>query len=194
MGKTIRVYDFPFLVTAEEVKELLEKYTGQGSIYALKVKQPKRGQRACARVQFTNSKSSDMIISLANGRRLYYGVSYLKAREMDIDIVPRPRVYEHSMEGLVLNFGCQVSNNKFAVLWKAANVTVKFAIGMNRMYFFLSVGDAMYKLELLRQSIWQIFLHRPHLQSAKFLLIQVSFPKFVSVCFSVFFTVLSYCL
>lgn len=173
MGKTIQVFGFPFLVTAEVVKDLLEKYTGQGSIYALEVKQSKGGRRAYARVQFTNSKCSDIIISMANGRKLYYGTSYLKAWEMDIDMVPRPRVYKHSMENLVLNFGCQVSNNKFAVLWKADDVTVKFGIGMNRIYFFLSFGDVMYKLELLRQSIWEIVLHRPHLQSAKFLVIQL---------------------
>lgn len=187
MGKTVQVFGFPFLVDAEVVKDLLEKYTGKGSIYALEVKQSKGGRRAYARVQFTNSKSSDIIIALANGRRLYYGASYLKAWEMDIDMVPRPRVFTHVMEGLVLNFGCQVSNNKFSVLWKAVNVTVKFSIGMNRMYFYLTFANVKYKLELLRQSIWQIVLHRPYLQTSKFLLIQVSFLKFVVFIISYFY-------
>lgn len=186
MGKTIQVFGFPYLISAEAVIQLLEKYTGNGSIYALEVKQSKGGRRAYARVQFRDNRSAEIIISIASGRRLYYGSSYLKAWEMDLDMVPRPRTFVHQMERLVLNFGCQVSSNKFAVLWKNANISVKFGIGLKKIYFFLSVAHVDYKLELLNENVWQIVLHCPPGQSAKFLLIQVSLLKFEQFVIHIF--------
>ncbi|KAF5945685.1 hypothetical protein HYC85_015913 [Camellia sinensis] len=110
MGKTIQLSGFPHLVSAERVKEFLEKHTGKGTVYALEVREPKkRGSRAYATVQFTSAKSSEHIISLAN-QRLYYGSSYLKAYAKDFDIVQKPKI----------------SKEKFSVLWKKANVSVKF--------------------------------------------------------------------
>ncbi|KAL2545847.1 RNA-dependent RNA polymerase 1 [Forsythia ovata] len=97
MGKTIQVFGFPYLVAAEAVKTFLEQHTGLGSVVALEVKQSKRGRRAYARVQFKNSIHADKIIYLAE-TRLDYGTSYLRAWEMDIDIMQNPRTYMHEME------------------------------------------------------------------------------------------------
>lgn len=171
MGKTVQVFGFPYVVAAERVKEFLEGITGQGTVYALEVKPSKGGRRAFARVQFASNRSAEYIILLAH-QRLYYGSSYLRAWKID-DLVPMPRSYEHNMEHIVLNFGCQVAENKFSVLWNIANVSVKFGIGMKKMYFILGFSSVNYKLELSRENIWQIVLHQPRGQAARFLLIQV---------------------
>ncbi|XP_059283153.1 RNA-dependent RNA polymerase 1-like isoform X2 [Lycium ferocissimum] len=170
MGKTIQVFGFPYLVSAEVVKLFLEKYTGNGTVYALEVKQSKGGPRAFARVQFTNSRSADIIINLAS-TRLYFGSSYLKAWEMKTDIV-QPRTYVQQTDGITLNFGCQISDDKFAVLGSSRQVSIKFGVGLKRMYFLLSCGSVDYKLQLSYENIWQIVLHHPYGQNAQFLLIQ----------------------
>ncbi|KAJ8568981.1 hypothetical protein K7X08_037196 [Anisodus acutangulus] len=171
MGKTIQVFGFPYLVSAEAVKSFLEKYTGNGTVYALEVKQSKGGPRAFAKVQFANSRSADIIINLAS-QRLYFGSSYLKAWEMKTDIV-QLRTYVQQMDGITLNFGCQISDDKFAVLGSSRQVSIKFSIGLKKIYFLLTCGSADYKLQLSYENIWQIVLHRPYGQNAQFLLIQL---------------------
>ncbi|KAK4479818.1 hypothetical protein RD792_015357 [Penstemon davidsonii] len=172
MGKTLRLSGFPYLVSADAVKSFLEQHTGPGTVVALEVKPSKRGSRPYARVQFINSRCADKIIRLAS-TRLYYGTSYLKAWEMDIDIVQNPRSHEHQMEQVTLNFGCQISEDKFSVLWKGTNVSVKFGTGLKKMFFLLSCNSVEYKLQLSYQNIWQIVLYSPHGRSAKILLIQL---------------------
>ncbi|CAK9168826.1 unnamed protein product [Ilex paraguariensis] len=172
MGKTIQVYGFPTHVSAAMVQKFLEDYTGKGTVYALEVKVSNERNRAYAKVQFTNRRSAEDIISLANRRRLWYGSSYLKAREMDSDIISNSRTYVHCMEQVSLHFGCQTSRENFSVLWKKANVSVKFGIGLKKMYFFLSHLFVGYKLVLSYENIWQVELHCPRGQTAKFLLIQ----------------------
>ncbi|TYH90144.1 hypothetical protein ES332_A13G029600v1 [Gossypium tomentosum] len=172
MGKTIQVYGFLSDVSAGEVKTFLEGYTGRETVYALKIRQHKKSGRAFAIVQFTRSSDAGLIIRLAN-QRLYYGRSYLKAREMETDIVPKPRVFLHTMERVTVNFGCQVSEEKFYVLWKADNVTLNFGTGMRKLEFLLSYCSSKYKLELFYENIWQIELRCPHSQTSKHLLIQL---------------------
>ncbi|KAL3823991.1 hypothetical protein ACJIZ3_020020 [Penstemon smallii] len=172
MGKTIRLSGFPYLVSADAVKSLLERHTGLGTVVALEVKPSKRGTRPYARVQFISTRCADIIIRLAN-TGLYYGTSYLKAWEMDIDIVQNPRSQEHQMEQVTLNLGCQISEDKFSVLWKGTNVSVKFGTGMKKMFFVLSCNSVEYKLQLSYQNIWQIVLYSPHRRFAKILLIQL---------------------
>ncbi|EOY01384.1 RNA-dependent RNA polymerase 1 isoform 1 [Theobroma cacao] len=172
MGKTIQVSRFPSNVHAEEVKTFLELYTGKETVYALKIRQQKNGGRAYAIVQFTKSTDAELIIRLTN-QRLYYGSSYLKAREMENDIVPKPRTFLHTMEGVTLHFGCQVSNEKFYVLWEEVDVTVNFGMGMRKLQFLLSHHCVEYRLDLFYENIWQIELHRPRNQTSKYLLIQL---------------------
>ncbi|XVE91802.1 hypothetical protein REPUB_Repub01dG0043000 [Reevesia pubescens] len=92
---------------------------------------------------------------------------------MDNDIVPRPRTFLHTMEHVRVHFGCQVSNEKFYVMWRAADVTVNFGTGMRKLQFLLSHHQLEYKLELLYENIWQMELHRPRNQTSKYLLIQL---------------------
>ncbi|KAK8567431.1 hypothetical protein V6N13_105398 [Hibiscus sabdariffa] len=171
-SKTIQVSGFLSGVSVEEVRTFLERYTGEGTVYALKIRQQKKGGRAYAIVQFTKRADAKQIVRLAN-LRLYYGSSYLKAWEMETDIVPKPRTFLHTMEHVKVHFGCQVSKEKFHVLWKAEDVTVNFGLGMRKLQFLLSHGCSPYKLELFYDNIWQIELHRARNQTSKYLLIQL---------------------
>ncbi|KAL8518485.1 hypothetical protein ACS0TY_009748 [Phlomoides rotata] len=172
MVKTIQLSSFPYLVEAAKVKEFLERITGQGTVVALEVKQQKRGTRAYARVQFSNSICADKIKDLA-ARGLYYGSIYLKAYDGDVDITRDPRTFVHEMEGITLNFGCQTSENKFYVLWKGTHVNVKFGTGLKKMNFHLTYDSVDYRLQLSYENIWQIVLFNARGQTSKFLLIQL---------------------
>ncbi|XP_052205932.1 probable RNA-dependent RNA polymerase 1 [Diospyros lotus] len=173
MGKTIKVYGFPAHVTAEPIKDFLERYTGKGTVHALEVNKPKNGgPRLCAKVQFSTVRSAEYIISLAN-QRLWYGTSYLKACTLDLDIVQKPKVFLYGMESVILHFGSQISRGTFSVQMKNANTSVKFGFGLRKLHFFLSYLSVEYKLELSYENILQIELHCPRGRTAKFLLIQL---------------------
>lgn len=173
MGKTIHLYGFPSPVSAEAVKEFLELHTGKGTVYAIKVRQTKNGgPRAYAIVQFTAARYAEHIISLSN-QRLWYGMSYLKARKMEQDMVPKPRMSLYRMDNLQLHFGCQISKEKFSTFWTKAGVYLNFGIGMRKLHFMLSHDEVEYKLELSYENIWQIELHFRRGQATKYLLIQM---------------------
>ncbi|OAY29319.1 RNA-dependent RNA polymerase 1 [Manihot esculenta] len=173
MGKTVQVYGFPSSVTADAVKSFLESHTGEGTIYAIKIRDTKKGgPRKYAIVQFMTVEDAEHIIFLTT-KRLWYGTSYLKARPMDLDIVPKPRTFFHSMEHITLHFGNQLSKENFYVLWKGTDVLVNFGSGMRKLHFYLSHHGVEYKLDLSYESIWQIELHRPRGQSVKYLVIQL---------------------
>ncbi|KAH6807238.1 RNA-dependent RNA polymerase 1 [Perilla frutescens var. frutescens] len=172
MAKTIQLSGFPYRVEAKLIKLFLEQYTGIGTVVALEVKRGKQGSRAYARVQFTGSRCAEMLMNRAKSR-LNFGTSYLKAWEQNIDIVPNPRAYEQEMEGVTLNFGCQISNEKFSVLWKAADVSIKFGTRLKNMHFFLCHDSVEYRLQLTCENIWQIMLYSSRGQTSKVLLIQL---------------------
>ncbi|KAF6144647.1 hypothetical protein GIB67_006139 [Kingdonia uniflora] len=172
MGKTIQVYGFPSDVSADAVKVFLESYTGDGTVYALKVRQTNLNSRAFAVVQFTTAHITDFVASMIN-QRLYYGNSYLKVRDMERDIVPKPKASMHTLEVTAMNMGCQVSNERFFVLWKCNNVLVKFGFLSRKVEFFLRHCNVEYKLEFSFGNIWQIQLRRPRMLNTQFLVIQV---------------------
>ncbi|KAI4357521.1 hypothetical protein L6164_001464 [Bauhinia variegata] len=178
MGKTIEVFGFPTSVSDLDVKVFVERYTGEGTVYDCKLRTSK-GQhpRAIAIIQFTTAKDVASIISLANNG-LYYGNSYLNVRELEKDVVPTPRSFLHSFEKAKLHFGCQLSKEKFSVLWNAVDVDVNFGIGMRKLYFFLSYGGVEYKLQLSYENIWQIEMFKPRGGTARYLLFQVWFLIF----------------
>ncbi|KAJ4961449.1 hypothetical protein NE237_021359 [Protea cynaroides] len=177
MGKTIQLSGFPPSVNAEAVKEFLEVRTGNGTVYALKIRlqnrTPRRPALAFAIVQFTTEIYAELVTSLVN-RRLDYGTSSLKVWGMERDIVPKPRPSILILEHTKLHFGCQVSSDRFSVLWSGQNVVVNFGFELRKIYFFLSYGRVQYKLELSYEDLWKIQLRRPHDQNrSKFLLIQM---------------------
>ncbi|XP_057777391.1 probable RNA-dependent RNA polymerase 1 [Salvia miltiorrhiza] len=175
MRKTLHVSGFPKLIAAEEVRKFLEGHTCEGAIEALEVKPGKRGSRAYAKVQFTSKEDADKIIHLANIGLYYYlgnSRSYLKAFEQDTNFVNH-RSFMHELDGLTLNFGCQVSKDRFSVLWRAANVSVKFGSSLNKMHLFVCDDLVEYRLQLSYENIWQIVLYNSSVQTERLLLIQL---------------------
>ncbi|KAK7407698.1 hypothetical protein VNO78_09717 [Psophocarpus tetragonolobus] len=174
MGKTIELSGFPTSVNVTDVRKFVEELTGEGTVYAIKLRHGKgRVPRAYAIIQFTSANYAASIMSIANNllRTLRYGISYLKAREMDRDIEPKPKVY--NMENVKLSFGCQISKEKFSVLWKKMDVRVNFGTGMRKMIFLFSHNNVQYKLQLSYENIWKIELHQPRDDTAHYLLIQL---------------------
>lgn len=173
MGKTIQIYGFTSTASAEKVRKFLERYTGEATVFAVRVRVPRQGgSRLYAIVQFTDKRYADFIISLANGG-LPFERFNLKARAAETDIDAKPRSFLDVMEDITLNFGCQTSNEKFSFLWKREKVGVKFGLEMRKIYFFFTYDRAEYKLELFYETIWQLQLHNPQGRRAKFLLIQL---------------------
>ncbi|XP_024042707.1 probable RNA-dependent RNA polymerase 1 [Citrus clementina] len=161
MAKMISLFGFASLMSSEAVKEFLELHTGEGTVSNVEVGQ-KEGSRAHAIVEFTTVEAAELIKGLAAERLLWYGKSYLKASD------EKRRIPYYK-----LNFGCQISKDKFSVLWSQENVSVKLCSDLRKFMFFLSYASVDYKLELSYESIWQIELHRPRGHSVKYLVIQL---------------------
>ncbi|KAB2604344.1 RNA-dependent RNA polymerase 1 [Pyrus ussuriensis x Pyrus communis] len=173
MSRTIRLHGFPSGVTAEAVVQLLEKETGKGSVYAVRLRKAKDGRRYYATVQFDTTKNAELIHRMANARNLYYGTSYLNSWKLDQDIVPKPRVSLHTFENIKLDFGCKIATNKLFSFWNMNNVSVDFGIGLRKLVCRLKYDALEYMIELSYENIWQIELHRPRGCAAKHLLIQM---------------------
>ncbi|KAL1569847.1 RNA-directed RNA polymerase [Salvia divinorum] len=177
MGRTIQISGLPSLLSAEKIRmiflehEILRNIVGK-TIYAIQVKMKQEpGSRAYAIVQFTDNLDDETLMRLRNFRPRC-GNSYLKFWDQK-DIVPNPRTYDNVMEGVDLNLGCQVSQDKFSVLWKAANVCVKFGTGLKIMHLLLCHELVEYRLQLYYDNIWQIVLYDSGSHASKLLLIQL---------------------
>ncbi|KAL6186998.1 hypothetical protein ACLB2K_043114 [Fragaria x ananassa] len=170
MVKTVYLFGFPPVESPEAVTKFLE-YTGEGTVLSVNVLPPKRrGSRSSAKVQFITAECAEIILALADDQRLWYGESYLKARECKGDIAPRSTVLE---ELVTLHFGCKISEEKFSVLWTKSDVSVTFGKDLNYVHLAFSYDCVEYKLELPSDTICQIELHCPCDQFRKFLLIQL---------------------
>lgn len=173
MGKTIQLFGFPAGVLQESVKTFVEIFTGEGTIDAINTKRSKgRGRRVYAIIQFTDEEGAKSIISKAT-EGLFYGTSYLKARECNHDILPNPLVFEYNFKCLRLHLGCQISKESFSVLWTQSNVSVDFGFERRKLYFFISYPHVDYMLVLRYENIWQVELHKPQGQSLDYLLVQL---------------------
>ncbi|KAL6191260.1 hypothetical protein ACLB2K_037651 [Fragaria x ananassa] len=142
MVKTVSLYGFPTVESSEAVTKFLEEYTGEGTVLSVNVLPPK-----------------------ADDQSLWYGESYLKAREWK-----RSTVLE---ELVTLHFGCKISEEKFSVLWTKSDVSVTFGMELKNVQLTFSNDGVEYKLELPTDTICRIDLHCPCDQFRKFLLIQV---------------------
>ncbi|KAK4261810.1 hypothetical protein QN277_004759 [Acacia crassicarpa] len=169
MGRIIQLYGFPHDVSVSTVKPFVEQITGEGTVFAIEIKQ---GKRAFAIIQFKDAKHASYLISLAD-KSIWYGRSYLKARALEKDTVPKPRTFLHTLADVKLHFGCLMSKERFHVLWKSVTKEVNFGINMRKIQFLLSYRLADYKLELSYENIWQAELHRPRGETAVYLLIQL---------------------
>jgi RNA-dependent RNA polymerase len=177
MAKTISLYGFPTVEPPDDIKEFLEEYSGEGTVVAVHVAQPKSaGSRTNAIVEFTTSEAAQNIkLKSLDDEGLWYGNSYLKARDVYRDTVPMRKACQtqYSMDNITLHFGCQVSKEKFSVLWTQKDVSVKFGVELRKFHFFLTHLSKNYKLELSYENIFQIELHRPRGKTKKDLLVQV---------------------
>lgn len=180
MGRTIQVSGFALTDSAEHVKDILERISGAGTIYALKLRHPRNitaTSKAFAIVQFQTQECAYLVENAAQRNVLRSGRFYLKARPADRDIVPRPRVAMFSLDDAVLHLGCLVNQNILSTIFTARDVSVQFGFDMKKIYFYLSYNLIKYKLELSYESIWEMQLHRPpaYMSPTKFLLFQVGF-------------------
>ncbi|KAM5566908.1 putative RNA-dependent RNA polymerase 1 [Rosa sericea] len=172
MVKTVYLYGFPTVESPETVTKFLEEYTGEGTVLSVNFLPPKDGgaSRSSATVQFTTAKCAEIILSLAEKKRLWYGESYLKAREWKHEMAPRSEVLE---DLVALHFGCKIPEEKFSVLWTKSDVSVKFGMELKNMHLSFSYDGLKYKLELPSDIISRIELHCPCDQFTKFLLVQL---------------------
>ncbi|XP_011021756.1 PREDICTED: probable RNA-dependent RNA polymerase 1 [Populus euphratica] len=177
MAKTISLYGFPTVEPPDDIKECLEEYSGEGTVVAVHVAQPKSvGSRTNAIVEFTTSEAAQKIkLKSLDDEGLWYGNSYLKARDAYHDTVSTRKAFQtqYSMDNITLHFGCQVSKEKFSVLWTQKDVSVTFGVELRKFHFFLTYLSKNYKLELSYENILQIKLHRPCRKTKKYLLVQM---------------------
>lgn len=177
--RTVLVHGFPMNVTAEEVKNFLEKYSGDGSVFALKVRHPKvvkPGSRAFAIAQFLTVEDAEIFHNKAQKMYFSYKGSQLNIKYAERDIVPKPRKHLFVLEETELHLGCLTSEEMLGVLWSCSGVKVHFGFNMKKIIFFLTSESQSYKLELSYESIWDIQCHRPASPSygrSQFLVIQV---------------------
>ncbi|KAJ0100570.1 hypothetical protein Patl1_20784 [Pistacia atlantica] len=174
MAKTIKLFGFASIKPAKAVKKFVEGYTGKGTVYDVVEVGQKQGSRAYAIVEFTTMEAAELIVLWATEKRIWDGDSYLKACYLDRDSnSPKARTPQHRIDNARLNFGCQISEEKFSVLWSQENVSVKFDSDLRNFSFLLSYYSEDYKVEISYETIWQIELKRPGDQSVKFLVIQL---------------------
>ncbi|XP_061989254.1 RNA-dependent RNA polymerase 1-like [Rosa rugosa] len=171
MVKKVYLYGFPTVESPEAVTKFLEEYTGEGTVLSVNVLRPKDGaSRSSATVQFTTAECAEILLPLAEKKGLWYGESYLKAREWKRDMAPRSEVLE---ELVTLHFGCKISGEKFSVLWTKSDVSVTFGMERKNVHLSFCYDCVKYKLELPSDTICRIELHCPRDQFTKFLLIQL---------------------
>ncbi|MQM03460.1 hypothetical protein Taro_036243 [Colocasia esculenta] len=174
--RTLHISGFPTNVGPEQVKDYLERHTGIGAVYSLKVRHPKTvrpSSRDYAIVQFTERKFLDTILSKCTEEALYYDGSYLVAQVMDRDSVRRPMDTMLGLSERTLHFGCQVSEDRLSVLFSCTDVKVTFGAEMKKIYLFLPWEDHDYKLEFSYESIWEIQLFHSSAQHKDFMLFVV---------------------
>ncbi|KAF9595959.1 hypothetical protein IFM89_006705 [Coptis chinensis] len=120
MSKTIQVSGLPSHVSAQVVKEFLERYAGEGTAFALKIRQSKSkgpNPRAFGKSPIPTTKGVETILSLAR-QCPYYGISCLKVHNMERDIVPKPRVMMLSPDVPGVTFWVRVLRESFKALRK----------------------------------------------------------------------------
>ncbi|TXG71399.1 hypothetical protein EZV62_006334 [Acer yangbiense] len=172
MGKTVKLFGFASVQSPAAVKKFVEGHTGEGTVCDVVEVGRFEGARAHAIVEFATIEAAEHIKSLAAAADgLWFKKSYLKAWDMEQN--SRTSHSQHKIYNVKLSVGCQISEDKFSVLWSQENVSVKFGTDLRKFNFFLTYNSVEYKLEVSYESIWKIKLRRPRGQTAKFLVIQL---------------------
>ncbi|RZS11523.1 hypothetical protein BHM03_00042861 [Ensete ventricosum] len=158
-----------------EVTAFLEKHTGEGSVIALKLNSPKNS-RVSAIVQFTRKEDAQDLTVMTQQKSLSYDRFHLRARDVERDIIAKPRKPSFVLENVILLLGCPLSHKRLSVLWSAEDVKVSFGLEVRNIFFSLTHEGRSYELEVAHESIREIHLHRSLPQRPKFLVIQVGSP------------------
>ncbi|CAN6700342.1 unnamed protein product [Malus baccata var. baccata] len=181
MAKTIKLFGFPSDATVQKVKLFLQRLTGEDSIYAIILADPKNEGIYDATVEFDSTENAESIISLARASEgLRYDSStfkapyYLTAKKMKYDLIPKPRIFVRDLELILVHFGCKIANEKFHILWTAGDVSVDFGSQLHKEVRFLLPYPLEYRLDLSYENIGQIELHRPLDTLVDYLLIQLN--------------------
>ncbi|TQD89626.1 hypothetical protein C1H46_024761 [Malus baccata] len=181
MAKTIKLFGFPSDATVQKVKLFLQRLTGEDSIYAIILADPKNEGIYDATVEFDSTENAESIISLARASEgLRYDSStfkapyYLTAKKMKYDLIPNPRIFVRDLELILVHFGCKIANEKFHILWTAGDVSVDFGSLLHKEVRFLLPYPLEYRLDLSYENIGQIELHRPLDTLVDYLLIQLN--------------------
>jgi RNA-dependent RNA polymerase len=187
-SKTIKLHGFPHHVTVPDVKTFVEQYTGEESVVAIKIRKCSCYKNKCccykkkrfvqirtafAIIQFTTTDHATYMMALCSGKKLQFWKSYLKVTKMERDIDPKPTAFFYRLDDVKLYFGCQISKERFSVLWGKMDASADFGIGLRKWRFSMCHDDKKFKLELSYENIWKIELHQPWFKTAKYLLIQV---------------------
>ncbi|GLT54030.1 hypothetical protein SLA2020_272640 [Shorea laevis] len=136
MGKTIQLNGFPSSVTVDEVKVFVERHTGAGTVYAIKVRQNKTGGKE-------------------------HMLSFNSQPPERLSILSPWLIKGYDLEGEIFN--PVESGECFCEFWD----------WNAKLHFSLSDNYVAYRLELSYENVWQIELHRPRGETAKYLLIQL---------------------
>ncbi|XP_057445084.1 probable RNA-dependent RNA polymerase 1 [Lotus japonicus] len=173
MSRTLKIFGFPSHVSPEEVKKFLEQHTGLQTVDAVEFGQQKEDDPwTHVNVQFTNRESVETILLLVS-QHLSYSVFTLNAKEIQPDILAKPRSFAYSIDDVVVHFGCQTSKEKLGVLWEHPKVSVQFGARLRKMYIFFHYLSTDYKLQISSESISRIELHQSHGFTNKLLLFQL---------------------
>ncbi|CAI8605424.1 unnamed protein product [Vicia faba] len=172
MCKTIQLHGFPSNLSAKEVMKFLEQHTGFQTVLAAMIEKHKDSITR-VNVQFIDKKSVETILNLVTKQHLCYNDTVVNAEVTKSDILPNPKTFAYSMNGVGVHFGCQTSKTKLSVLWEHSNASVKFGSRLGKMYIFFSYLSKDYKLQISSESISRIELHRSHCHAKKLLLFQL---------------------
>ncbi|XP_038875555.1 probable RNA-dependent RNA polymerase 1 [Benincasa hispida] len=176
MGKTIEIYGFRPEVTVDEVKEFLENHTGDGTVLTVRISKPKdeKTRFTFVTVRFKSELAAEYIVEKATAaeKKLWFGSSYLKAREVERASPARGGGEMERMEDVKGHLGSLISKDKMRVIWEGENWNVEFGIGVRKLSFYLSY-EVEYKMELAFENILGVEFRCPLNQPSKFFLIQL---------------------
>lgn len=177
MCKTIQLHGFPSNLSAKEVMKFLEQHTGFQTVLAVIIEKH-NDPITHVNVQFTDKKCVETILNLVTKQHLCFNDTVLNAEVTKSDILPKPRIFAYTMDGVGVHFGCQTSKAKLSVLWEHSNASVKFGSRLGKLYISFSYLSKDYKLQINSESISRIELHHSHCHTKNLLLFQVSFLSF----------------
>ncbi|KAH9320928.1 hypothetical protein KI387_015567, partial [Taxus chinensis] len=160
MSRTVQITNLPgTLQGAEDLVQFLENVTGTGSVYACKMIRKGRKSRLCANVQFV---SSEMAANICKHGYLRFELVVVRVNPVKNDIIVKAFSALVKLSGAKVHTGCQISHNKFCLLWSSNDRAVaEFGLDAKRVSLYVNEGGAEYKMKLSFADIQ--YIHLRHL-------------------------------